>query len=91
MGIPGGGGSTGEGLHTHLHGQRVARHPGDILSHLGRPKDGPEDKFSLGPVAPRLSELPLLEELPHVALSLRKEAFSMTRPERENNGRMEGH
>merc|ERR1712106_818376 len=28
-----------------------------LASHLGRPKDGPEDKFSLGPVAPRLSEL----------------------------------
>merc|ERR1719327_125107 len=28
-----------------------------LSSHLGRPKDGPEDKFSLGPVAPRLSEL----------------------------------
>ena len=28
-----------------------------MCSHLGRPKDGPEDKFSLGPVAPRLSEL----------------------------------
>merc|ERR1719218_457912 len=28
-----------------------------LSSHLGRPKDGPEAKFSLGPVAPRLSEL----------------------------------
>jgi len=28
-----------------------------LSSHLGRPKDGPEDKFSLNPVAPRLSEL----------------------------------
>merc|ERR1719252_341119 len=28
-----------------------------LCSHLGRPKDGPEDKFSLAPVAPRLSEL----------------------------------
>merc|ERR1719377_54126 len=28
-----------------------------LSSHLGRPKDGPEDKFSLGPTAPRLSEL----------------------------------
>merc|ERR1712203_1262919 len=28
-----------------------------LASHLGRPKSGPEDKFSLGPVAPRLSEL----------------------------------
>merc|ERR1719313_1873708 len=28
-----------------------------LSSHLGRPKSGPEDKFSLGPVAPRLSEL----------------------------------
>merc|ERR1711988_448724 len=28
-----------------------------LSSHLGRPKDGPEDKFSLGPVAGRLSEL----------------------------------
>merc|ERR1719486_1320722 len=28
-----------------------------LASHLGRPKDGPEDKFSLDPVAPRLSEL----------------------------------
>lgn len=28
-----------------------------LSSHLGRPKDGPEDKFSLGPVATRLSEL----------------------------------
>ena len=33
-------------------GARVA-----LSSHLGRPKDGPEDKFSLGPVAARLSEL----------------------------------
>ena len=28
-----------------------------LSSHLGRPKDGPEDKFSLGPCAGRLSEL----------------------------------
>jgi phosphoglycerate kinase len=28
-----------------------------LSSHLGRPKDGPEDKFSLSPVAVRLSEL----------------------------------
>jgi phosphoglycerate kinase len=28
-----------------------------LSSHLGRPKDGPEDKFSLGPVAVRLTEL----------------------------------
>merc|ERR1711920_763973 len=28
-----------------------------LASHLGRPKSGPEDKFSLSPVAPRLSEL----------------------------------
>jgi len=28
-----------------------------LSSHLGRPKNGPEDKFSHGPVAPRLSEL----------------------------------
>jgi len=28
-----------------------------LSSHLGRPKDGPEDKFSLGPCAPRLGEL----------------------------------
>merc|ERR1719486_1424982 len=28
-----------------------------LASHLGRPKEGPEDKFSLGPVAPRLTEL----------------------------------
>merc|ERR1711998_106833 len=28
-----------------------------LTSHLGRPKDGPEDKFSLSPVAARLSEL----------------------------------
>lgn len=28
-----------------------------LSSHLGRPKDGPEDKFSLAPVADRLSEL----------------------------------
>lgn len=28
-----------------------------LSSHLGRPKDGPEDKFSLAPVATRLSEL----------------------------------
>eukprot|EP00752_Nemacystus_decipiens_P012019 g10654.t1 len=33
-------------------GARVA-----LSSHLGRPKDGPEDKFSLGPVAERLTEL----------------------------------
>jgi len=28
-----------------------------LSSHLGRPKDGPEDKFSLAPVAGRISEL----------------------------------
>merc|ERR1712106_410005 len=28
-----------------------------VCSHLGRPKDGPEDKFSLGPCATRMSEL----------------------------------
>ena len=28
-----------------------------VCSHLGRPKDGPEDKFSLGPCAVRLGEL----------------------------------
>jgi len=28
-----------------------------LTSHLGRPKSGPEDKFSLAPVAPRLTEL----------------------------------
>jgi len=28
-----------------------------VCSHLGRPKDGPEDKFSLGPCAVRMSEL----------------------------------
>merc|ERR1719460_3395933 len=28
-----------------------------LSSHLGRPKDGPEDKFSLGPVAGRMGEL----------------------------------
>ena len=28
-----------------------------LSSHLGRPKNGPDDKFSLAPVAPRLSEL----------------------------------
>lgn len=28
-----------------------------LSSHLGRPKSGPEDKFSLGPVAVRLTEL----------------------------------
>jgi len=28
-----------------------------LCSHLGRPKDGPEDKFRLGVVVPRLSEL----------------------------------
>lgn len=33
-------------------GARVA-----LSSHLGRPKDGPEDKFSLAPVATRLTEL----------------------------------
>jgi phosphoglycerate kinase len=33
-------------------GARVA-----VSSHLGRPKDGPEDKFSLGPCAERLTEL----------------------------------
>jgi len=33
-------------------GARVA-----ISSHLGRPKDGPEDKFSLAPCAARLAEL----------------------------------
>ncbi|KAJ1492482.1 phosphoglycerate kinase [Baffinella frigidus] len=33
-------------------GARVA-----VTSHLGRPKSGPEDKFSLGPAAVRLTEL----------------------------------
>merc|ERR1712228_752760 len=28
-----------------------------VCSHLGRPKDGPEDKFSLAPCAERLTEL----------------------------------
>lgn len=28
-----------------------------VCSHLGRPKDGPEDKFSLGPCADRMAEL----------------------------------
>jgi len=28
-----------------------------VCSHLGRPKDGPEDKFSLKPCAERMSEL----------------------------------
>ena len=28
-----------------------------LSSHLGRPKDGPEDKFRLTPVVPRLTEL----------------------------------
>jgi len=28
-----------------------------VCSHLGRPKDGPEDKFSLGPCATRMGEL----------------------------------
>ena len=28
-----------------------------VCSHLGRPKDGPEDKFSLGPCAKRMGEL----------------------------------
>ena len=28
-----------------------------MSSHLGRPKDGPEDKFSLAPCAGRLTEL----------------------------------
>ena len=28
-----------------------------LTSHLGRPKDGPEDKFRLNPVVPRLAEL----------------------------------
>ena len=28
-----------------------------LCSHLGKPKNGPEDKFSLAPVAVRLSEL----------------------------------
>jgi phosphoglycerate kinase len=28
-----------------------------VCSHLGRPKEGPEDKFSLGPCAERMSEL----------------------------------
>jgi len=34
-----------------------------VCSHLGRPKDGPEDKFSLGPCAARMSEL-LGKEVP---------------------------
>jgi phosphoglycerate kinase len=38
-----------------------------LTSHLGRPKDGPEPKFSLAPVAPRLSvllgqDVPLLSD-----------------------------
>lgn len=33
-------------------GARVA-----LSSHLGRPKDGPDDKYSLGPVSSRLTEL----------------------------------
>lgn len=28
-----------------------------LSSHLGRPKDGPEDKFSLSPVSERLTKL----------------------------------
>jgi 3-phosphoglycerate kinase len=28
-----------------------------VCSHLGRPKDGPEDKFSLAPCAERMSAL----------------------------------
>ena len=28
-----------------------------LTSHLGRPKDGPEDKFRLNPVVPRLQQL----------------------------------
>ena len=28
-----------------------------LVSHLGRPKNGPEDKFSMKPVAERLTEL----------------------------------
>merc|ERR1712127_1053264 len=28
-----------------------------VCSHLGRPKDGPEDKFSLAPCAERMAEL----------------------------------
>ncbi|CAN0433284.1 unnamed protein product, partial [Discosporangium mesarthrocarpum] len=28
-----------------------------LSSHLGRPKSGPEDKFSLAPVAERLTKL----------------------------------
>jgi len=34
-----------------------ARLPRQVSSHLGRPKDGPEDKFSLAPCATRLTEL----------------------------------
>ena len=34
-----------------------------VCSHLGRPKDGPEDKFSLGPCAIRMSEL-LQQDVP---------------------------
>jgi len=34
-----------------------------VCSHLGRPKDGPEDKFSLGPCAERMGEL-LGKEVP---------------------------
>lgn len=37
-----------------------------LSSHLGRPKNGPEDKFSLKPVTPRLSEL-LGQEVPLVS------------------------
>lgn len=32
-----------------------------MSSHLGRPKDGPEDKFSLAPCATRLGELLKME------------------------------
>jgi phosphoglycerate kinase len=38
--------------HLMSKGARVA-----VSSHLGRPKDGPEDKFSLAPCAARLTEL----------------------------------
>lgn len=45
-------GTTAAPTQHHTAGARVA-----LSSHLGRPKDGPEDKFSLGPVAERLTEL----------------------------------
>jgi phosphoglycerate kinase len=54
-----------------------------VCSHLGRPKDGPEDKFSLGPCAARMSEL-LGKEVPLAPDCIGEEVTKMV------NGAKEG-